>query len=530
MTYPNPSNSVTQPDGTPVLPGDIFAVTIPGSTGASKLPTRTRPAIEPILKQRVKTNDPWVDFATGFIGELFSGFSNLFQVADSIVAILTGGVIGGPIGGQSWVATLSDWIGGFSGTLGGLQSFVKNIIDTIMNGLGFFGSGFGLGALLDAIFGNKQSTDQTKTGLDNLLTKLISDPVSVLGSIPQTLVSGLVGALNLKAPLSMVQDLINGIAQAIRGIPFVGATIADVITALTGVKDSANTSMNTGSVASVKVIRRIFTSNTTWNPSAIPSGYTTRTKTVVLCIGGGSAGLNGAVFRLTADRVIAGISPPQGGRDGGYMIKSFTPAEIPASIALTIGVGGAKLGGNGNDGKWGNVGTVSKFGNLHQSVPGASAVPTDWGALPSSSAPTPGSAIGGWNASRLGSSNSGAFFGGINVNQNAGASAPTAGQSVLAASGTASGGSGGNGPAPATDPSIYHGGVGGGYGGTAIHTGSSGVVDPGIGGDGAFPGGGGGNGGDTVCFEPTTNTNLTAYYAPAGSGANGAIVTWEYFQ
>ncbi|WP_367582386.1 hypothetical protein [Tsukamurella tyrosinosolvens] len=238
MTYPNPSDSISQPDGTPVLPGDIFAITSGNGTGASTLPTRTRPVIDEILKDRVKTNNPWVDFATGFLGELFSGFGTLFEVADSIVSVLTGGIIGGPISGQSWVATLSDWVGNFTGGLGELQDFVKSIIDTIMNALGFFGSGFGLGALLDAIFNNKASTDATKTDLASLASGLLSAPATVLGSIPQTLIP-------------IATDIINGITGFLNGAgaPGSGGSLSGMLSALGSFTGSTNSTATTADSA-----------------------------------------------------------------------------------------------------------------------------------------------------------------------------------------------------------------------------------------------------------------------------------------
>ena len=238
MTYPNPSDSISQPDGTPVLPGDIFAITSGNGTGASTLPTRTRPVVDEILKERVKTSNPWVDFATGFLGELFSGFGTLFEVADSIVSVLTGGIIGGPISGQSWVATLSDWVGNFTGGLGELQDFVKSIIDTIMNALGFFGSGFGLGALLDAIFNNKASTDATKTDLASLASGLLSAPATVLGSIPQTLIP-------------IATDIINGITGFLNGAgaPGSGGSLSGMLSALGSFTGSTNSTATTADSA-----------------------------------------------------------------------------------------------------------------------------------------------------------------------------------------------------------------------------------------------------------------------------------------
>lgn len=77
------------------------------------------------------------------------------------------------------------------------------------------------------------------SNLAALISSLLSNPASVLGALPQALVSGLSGALGalssgVDGAVAFIQNVIAAIIVGIRGIPFVGGTIADMLTGLTG--------------------------------------------------------------------------------------------------------------------------------------------------------------------------------------------------------------------------------------------------------------------------------------------------------
>lgn len=74
--------------------------------------------------------------------------------------------------------------------------------------------------------------------LASLINSLLSNAATVIGSIPQSLVSGLSGILStlssgVSGAISFVQGIIDAIVSALRGIPIIGAFIPDVQQALT---------------------------------------------------------------------------------------------------------------------------------------------------------------------------------------------------------------------------------------------------------------------------------------------------------
>ncbi|MBS4103277.1 glycine-rich domain-containing protein [Tsukamurella paurometabola] len=522
--------------------------------------------IDEILKERVKTNNPWVDFATGFLGELFSGFGTLFEVADSIVSVLTGGVIGGPISGQSWVATLSDWVGDFTGGLGELQDFVKSIIDTIMNALGFFGSGFGLGALLDAIFNNKQSTDATKSDLTSLTGNLLSNPTAVLGEIPQTLVTGLTGALS--GVQGFAQNIIDTIMNAF-GNAGSGFSLSHLLTQLGSIPQSAisglagligtllpkslfdtflgglGNSAGTGAGGSTGVplvddaldwVGSLFGKAQTAQTTATQTQQTVQTQAITTALPNGltrvrrqynasttwtpSAIPSGCTERVkTAAAAYGGGyggSRPKigstsdglgglGGKGGGYAYGEWDPATVGSSVSLVVGLGGS--GATSND-STGSAGGISKFGTLLETVPGIGTILTPQGFIGAASNPGRGG------------------DGGITINgessyiANPGTDGEPSAKAAGGARGTSKSGSarnGGAGANAASDDIATSGGGGGGGG----HSTQDAGVQGGTGGNGGFPGGGGGGGGGNGGSGSTGN---------GGNGGNGTVITDEYFK
>lgn len=74
-----------------------------------------------------------------------------------------------------------------------------------------------------------------------------ADLLGALTSIPQQAVAGLQGALS--SINSYIQDLVNAILRAIRGIPVVGGTLADIIAEVSGLQQKATTAQSTANAA-----------------------------------------------------------------------------------------------------------------------------------------------------------------------------------------------------------------------------------------------------------------------------------------
>ena len=131
-----------------------------------------------------------------------------------------------------------------------LFGWIENLVDQL---LGVFGLG-GTGSLLDKIF---DLTDEfngwfgdsqiLQGGFDDLVGNLLNNPAAVIGSIPQNLVSGLQSALS--GVNGYIQDLVNAILRAIRKVPVVGGTIADIISEVGGLNDRADDAKATANQA-----------------------------------------------------------------------------------------------------------------------------------------------------------------------------------------------------------------------------------------------------------------------------------------
>lgn len=121
------------------------------------------------------------------------------------------------------------WINGLVAALDSIRTWIQSVIDTITGVVGDSLEGLGdfiatITGDIGTLFGN----------LGTLAYNLLHDAASVIGAIPQSLVTGLSGALT--AVNNLIQQVIEGVILAIRGIPFVGAGIADMIATLTGYK------------------------------------------------------------------------------------------------------------------------------------------------------------------------------------------------------------------------------------------------------------------------------------------------------
>lgn len=181
-----------------------------------------------------------------------------------------------------------------------------------------------------------------------------------------------------------------------------------------------------------------------------------------------------------------------GGAPGGWSEQVFTSAELPASVALTIGIGG--VGGerrSGNTPDYGTNGTATTFGS-YLSAGGGEGGTNNTPPLAGTGTRTDFLPFGGRGAGTTGNGEPG---------QNGYLSAG-------GAAGTGNGGQGGDGVSP---PPGQRGNGSGGGGGAA----NSGAGGDCRGGDGGYPAGGGGAGGGAFpWFGPEQG-------GEGGTGGNG---------
>lgn len=348
-----------------------------------------------------------------------------------------------------------------------------------------------------------------------------ADLLGALTSIPQQAVAGLQGALS--SINSYIQDLVNAILRAIRGIPVVGGTLADIIAEVSGLQQKATTAQSTanaaqttattaqniaqvqavttGNVDGLTVVYTAITASGTWNRSAIPAGCTERVKTGVAMVGSGQGGGRPmARSESSSGSSIYSTLGGPGGKGGGYIYQEFDPATVGASQSVTIGAGGAGATTNGSAGSYG--GTTS-FGSLLSIASGTGGgIPTSLGVVYGA-----GSAGDGGKGADLVSN--GAF---------PGEQGGVAYQVQGGAAGSAGGGNGGDGQTAATGDNLLTGGAGGGGGGSRTNSTSPG----GTGGAGGVPGGGGGGGGGT--------SSSFGNQGNGGQGGRGEILVAEYFR
>ncbi|TWS27270.1 hypothetical protein FK530_19175 [Tsukamurella conjunctivitidis] len=411
--------------------------------------------------------------------------------------------------------------------LANLFSWLENLIDSILDRLDIPI----IGDLLDKIFdvadgvGNiRADADDTKADLTDLLGDLLSNPASVLGALPQTLISGLVS--RLAGIDDFVQDLVDAILRAIRGIPIVGGTLADIIAEIGGLNDRAVTAQETAEQTAQDVVDGwTGTGSSTGGvydtmqaiKTAIAAGYTVDTITsnvtwtrpdrltelAAVAIGSGQNGASGSTTILQFLDGVYGTGESPGGQGGGFAARSFDPSEIPATVNCTIGVNGGEVA----------------FGALMSTVRGEGNMAIgSMGFAPSTSI----AGDGGRGGKGRGTTNSSAI---------SGLPGAPGVRSVVAAGGTAGaggtnppgGGDGGSG-APASITSSVKcgaGGGGGGGGGGELSNGTRGVG--GAGGPGGFPGGGGGGGGGGGVTGTTELNGSVAAGGPGGLGGGGIL-------
>lgn len=238
-----------------------------------------------------------------------------------------------------------------------------------------------------------------------------------------------------------------------------------------------------------------ITASVTWDR---PTGYADDTMVRIQLWGGGGGG--GKAARVAG----AGAG---GGGGGGYAERWMRIADIPTSVLVTIGGGGA----GGATGANGSPGGTSTFGSLMTAYGGGGGVGATVNAV--------GAGGGGGGEFAVGAN-------GVTTTPGAGGEIGGGAGGGVNASTPFGGGGGGNGVVTAgvkDGGNAIYGGAGGGGGrdnlgpgaaGISIHGGNGGIggIEPSSGASGVAPGGGGGGQG---IYLTTTNTGSP------GSGARG---------
>lgn len=150
----------------------------------------------------------------------------------------------------------------------------------------------GVGGVIDDVVDRIQNL-VPGSGLFNAAA--LSNITNIPGGIPQLKITGLTGALsNLN---DFIQDVIDAIISAIRGIPFVGGTLADILDDMTGLRETADEASTTATSAQA-------TANATAAQSDTLADYFNTPRTIPAYVGYGS---DDVAFQHT---LIDGVSTP----------------------------------------------------------------------------------------------------------------------------------------------------------------------------------------------------------------------------
>lgn len=486
----------------------------------------------------------WVDDIEGLLTNALDLIDNVFtgvtDIVDGLAFAVTGqGVEGNIAEGMHLVVQglttflelantvmdlITELIDGVLGVTGGTMHQLVQVLSWVIGVanqfLLFFNGIYDVfGDLLDFAPGGERPLAALLAGLPNLLSVFSNlDAGNLIGEIPSALLAGVQDAIDDVG--QFVQNFMDAVLRAIRGVPVVGGTLADIIAEIGGLQQKAVDAQSNAAAAQTtatsvqsdlgSVVEGIWNG---WFGSggsgqaaeaqqtiaaikdAVLNGYTVQTITssqtwtkpsgtlTEIVVAGVGSGKNGA----------AGVrsSAPGGGAgglNGGYLVQAFDPASVPATVAVTIGT-------NGNP---------TSFGSLLTTTPGSGGIATQFGF--SSTSSTPGS---GGRGSDFSSTATG------------GGSTPLAAGGTPGATSTGSGSNGGAGGTVSAGTSTKCGGGGGGGGG-AGGTFNNSIGSGGKGGDGGYPGGGGGGGGQGNGIAGSNTSGA------GGTGANGVL--WVFYR
>jgi len=403
------------------------------------------------------------------------GVDKFLQFIIDGIKRLTGidlGVLAGILTGK-WnvLDSLGGVVTGIQGTITGIQSAIANLQDRVEN-IPVIGDFFEIITgkpdsdpndaaswirnAFDAILKGGQG-GANPGGNDNFITSLFNAITGVRTTAAAANTTAQAANTNANDALGSVVDGFKNMWNTWFGGTAAEGTAAEVEQTIAAIKQAVIGGYTVDT----------FTSNGTWTkPANLLEWYG-------ICIGGGGKAMPGTTSATNADVRLGGVE----GSSGGYIAQQIAPADVPASLAVTVGTGATANGANGG---------ITSIGSLVASSPDGSGISTLAGFTPAAS--TPGR--GGAGGQATGSGGSAGAAGGSTPLAVGGAGG--AGRNT---SGTATAG-GPGGTASLTGPTKAGGGGGGGGGG-AGSTGL-GTKTGGAGGTGGYPGGGSGGGGAAV--------------------------------
>lgn len=401
---------------------------------------------------------------------------------------------------QQWIENL---VGDLGNLFGWLEAWVQHGLNAL--DIPIVGDFFQQITDLANGFGSWQAqTDGTQADLDDLLGGLLSDPASVIGDLPRTLIEGLDDALGALLPKTDWTAFLGGLGNSAgtgaggsTGIPGVDDAL-DWIGNLFGKADNAQTTATAvGSSALTTVVvnpgetitRTVYTPGSyTWNRPA-PSSGKKITKFGIHVIGAGQAG--GKAEKGNGQGA-------KGGIDGGSYYLEVLPADMPSSLAVVVANGPAGATSTGPGAMPGPTRVMNGATVFAEATMGA-AFAKLVGAVPVRLETKPGRGGDGGDALLKDiTTDSGGAVTGKSYSRGDGEDGESCAGGVGGAGGRSSGGwLGGSqtaaqpGPAARTDPVYRFGapGAGGGY------AGPNSTVVSGAGAAGGTPGGGGSGGG-----------------------------------
>lgn len=232
------------------------------------------------------------------------------------------------------------WVSGLAETLGDLWDGLGNLIDNLLASLGIPPTGTIVDRILDLSdeFGDWLDDTQTQAAkFADLVGDLLADPGKVLGTLPQTLVSGLSTSLN--SLQSFIQNLLNAILQGIRGVPVVGGSIANVIEDLTGMNKDVAAAAESADVAQAQIvtIQQVFAvrSNRPLWEGLDPTGESTFPYTqLAQPAAHGHTGSTNSTGNHTGHE---GTANSRGAHSHDVTVTNWGTSEIPVAGSMTPG-------------------------------------------------------------------------------------------------------------------------------------------------------------------------------------------------
>ena len=488
-----------------------------GGAGAFKLSAVAYDSSDSVVEEKViaKIDDPSGAQAwTAMLGQYTVPEGAVkIRVQVEVAATVTGGTINWDDLSVTKYGNLPQrMVAGLVSALGDLGSGIASVVQSI-------------GDFFDRLTGKVGTTIADLQSWAGQLKTILSGGTVGSGIFP-TLDNGLRGVVS--GVQGFAQSILEKIVQAIRGIPVVGAGLADLFADVQGLRTTADTANATAITADTKATTAQGTADTAqttaettaqgvvdgWASvgsssggvydtmqsvrSAISAGYTVMTypstqtftkptdidpnqMAIIVGIGSGSPGLAGLYRYDVEGGTNPGLGGP-GGRGGGFLAVQVPPSDLPASATVTIGINGGEVA----------LGTVF---TTHWSI--SSMAVGDIGFATSTSRGADGGTGGRGGAASDGETDGASICAGSpgNASPLAGGGAAGAGArngAVIGGSGTTPAVAGSPGGSVSTSSATKCGGGGGGGGGGGAYSRNSNSAP---GGAGGFPGGGGGGGG-----------------------------------